>query len=141
MSCDKYALEAKWEKAQRPVQEEKGEGVAPDELGGMWRDGQGLVWQVTVTGSQISIRRENGANSQWYEGIVNVFNISGRRLQDFSWCRNGRLLKDPLSGTVSADGRTLTLQAGGEGPYEIGPNDTITRWFHYEDNQVFTKIE
>ncbi len=138
-----YVLEARWDKARRRQVEEaqKQEVVAPSELGGMWRDAQGATWRIAIVGQAMNIRQENSSISQWYEGTLNASSITGYRLQDFTWCRNGRLLKDSMTGTVSADGRTITLQASGEGPYHIGENDTITRWFHYEDSQVLTKIE
>ena len=135
-----YALEVKWEKAQRQ-EEEKSEGIAPEELTGIWLDQNGSRWRVAVVGNEIDVRQESNTNSQWYEGTLKASNIEGFRLQDFSWCRNGRLLKDPLTGTVSSDGRTIKLKASGEGPQEIGANDMITRWFHYEDSTILTKTE
>lgn len=137
-----YALEAKWEKAGRQAAEEQraAEAASPERLSGIWKD-QYTQWNVTVTGDRIVIGKPGNTTSQWYEGTVSGSNIAGYRLQDFSWCRNGRLLKDPMTGIVSADGRTLTLHASGEGPYEIGANDTIARWFHYEDNTTLTKVE
>ncbi len=139
-----YSLEVKQEKAQRkaavkgktPVET----AVKPEQLVGMWRDQNQTKVIIAISGNQINIRRPNhNLTNEWFEGTIEGLTISGFRLQDFSWCKNGRILKDAMTGTISEDGFTISLTSGGVGPSEIGTGDMITKWFQYKDNRILTR--
>lgn len=109
-----YKIEFKKEKAQKERQVQ----ARIMDLNGLWtRQDPGWIatyeYTVSLNGNQVRMEWSNhdGAIGQhWFEGTLDGQNITGTYSIDQSGWQGGRVFTYPFRGTVSEDGKTITIE-------------------------------